>query len=1169
MQFCGSTYQVEVIDAKDSFWVFLTLGKGLDLVDCFCSCQESEELGVCAHIAKGYLALFDKELNPLHLSFERSFWNHYFKMCHERTFEKEYAIEVKEEAFAFHSSFFSFVCKDQGIFNQLNALFFDREEETEESSIKFSNLPFEELNGWRQGAPSLDLRYRLSFWYDLAQLLFLSGIPETTYRQDLLPTTLIFNFSTFSGTAELFSLAPLIPYLPTIAFPLPVIDTQNQEIASITFNQTLSQLVVEHCIPTPQQGGIQVGEWTYYPDQKFVRSTDDRFFQRTIIPEEEIANALESYSSIISMKLENTHYTRIPKNVHRFPIFDAEWNLTIEPYIEKVGDLRNTMRFGRWVFSEKEGFFPLIGSYETEVISKSLLEEGWIDQNRYWLKHNAGFAFHLTEIEETIGYRVSEMGELAFYEPKKVTKNETLSSCDFGNWVYFKGEGFYPKNKRDISSSISPGTTVNPAQLPFFIKMYRNELKKIPHFFAKESPIEACGLSLTFLKEENIYIAPRYTLKEGYQENSVHFYEKWTYAKGEGFAEIPREFSLPERYQYPLRFVAGNFDAFILYELEEIEPYLTELDPRLIPPYPLNLVIEHLEQADRGYCAKMYYQSPDGRLPFIKIWEAFNQEPRFHPTEIGLIDTKLDRFHWMVGIDRAKVNEQDNLIILSILDLIKLSAYEQVIVSSGADLWEKITSFKVDDVPVSDQLSSPLRPYQVLGLQWLWFLYRYGLSGLLCDEMGLGKTHQAMALLAAVSQELPKSKFLVICPTSVIYHWEDKLKEFLPGCRVLIYHGLSRELDQEYDLLLTTYGIWRNDVEFLKMMPFEVAVFDEIQVAKNERSRLHHALKLVSGTIKLGLTGTPIENRIRELKSLFDLVLPGYMPREREYREFFIRPIERDQDKSRQLLLNRFISPFVLRRKKNDVLADLPDKTIEIAHCELSEDQKMLYNSVVSQTKGTLIAELNDISSPIPYMHIFAALSNLKQICNHPAAYLKTPQDYQEYASGKWDLFVELLSEARESGQKVVVFSQFLAMLDIMELYLNKEQIEFATIRGETMDRGKQLARFATDPTCEVFLGSLQAAGLGIDLTAASVVIHYDRWWNDARESQATDRVHRIGQSKGVQVFKCVTKNSLEERIDQMIERKRRLMEETIGVDDHRILKTFSRDELIELLTEI
>jgi SNF2 family DNA or RNA helicase len=321
--------------------------------------------------------------------------------------------------------------------------------------------------------------------------------------------------------------------------------------------------------------------------------------------------------------------------------------------------------------------------------------------------------------------------------------------------------------------------------------------------------------------------------------------------------------------------------------------------------------------------------------------------------------------------------------------------------------------------------------------------------------------------------------------------------------------------------------------------------------------------------MKLGLTGTPIENHLRELKTLFDIVLPNYMPGETDYREFFIKPIEKEGSRERRQVLSRLIRPFVMRRKKGDVLLDLPEKTEEISHCELLPEQEKLYIEVLNNSRQKIIDEMQNDRTPIPYIHIFALLANLKQICNHPAVYFKTPDKYREYQSGKWELFLELLSEARESRQKVVIFSQYLNMLDIIEEYLQETGIGFAAIRGATIDRAEQLQRFNHDPDCEVFVASLQAAGLGIDLTAASVVIHYDRWWNAARENQATDRVHRIGQTRGVQVFKLVTKGTFEEKIDALIAKKGKLMEEVIGIDDHQVVKQFNRDEILQLLNYV
>ena len=263
-----------------------------------------------------------------------------------------------------------------------------------------------------------------------------------------------------------------------------------------------------------------------------------------------------------------------------------------------------------------------------------------------------------------------------------------------------------------------------------------------------------------------------------------------------------------------------------------------------------------------------------------------------------------------------------------------------------------------------------------------------------------------------------------------------------------------------------------------------------------------------------------LKNRILELHSLFDIILPNYLPSESLYKELFVVPIEKNQDKEQTKLLRNLIHNFVMRRKKAEVLDDLPEKTEEISYVDFSDEQKRMYKQAFEKRKETIFKEMKDKNQPLPYMHIFALFSKLKQICDHPALAAKDVANYEKYQSGKWDLFVELLHEARESGQKLVVFSQYLDMLDIIEKHLQSQKIGYAQIRGSTRNRKDELIRFREDPNCEVFIGSLQAAGVGIDLVSASVVVHYDRWWNPAKENQATDRVHRIGQSRG---FRCLS----------------------------------------------
>ncbi|MFL6292062.1 MAG: DEAD/DEAH box helicase, partial [Thermoanaerobaculia bacterium] len=278
--------------------------------------------------------------------------------------------------------------------------------------------------------------------------------------------------------------------------------------------------------------------------------------------------------------------------------------------------------------------------------------------------------------------------------------------------------------------------------------------------------------------------------------------------------------------------------------------------------------------------------------------------------------------------------------------------------------------------------------------------------------------------------------------------------------------------------------------------------------------------------------------------------------------------MEPDQEEERLGELRRLISPFVLRRLKSSVLDELPEKLEDLRACPLSDDQVRLYREALAGRGAELAREIEAAGDrPLPYIHIFALLNLLKQICGHPALALGCLDRADEYASGKWDLFREVLGEALESGQKVVVFSQFLGMIGLMERHLRGLGIGHAVLTGSTVDRGGAVDRFNRDPDCRVFLGSLKAGGMGIDLVGGSVVIHYDRWWNAAREDQATDRVHRIGQRRAVHVLKLIAEGTLEEKISALIERKRRLMDSVVKEDDPHLAKIFTRDELLEMLS--
>jgi superfamily II DNA or RNA helicase len=464
-----------------------------------------------------------------------------------------------------------------------------------------------------------------------------------------------------------------------------------------------------------------------------------------------------------------------------------------------------------------------------------------------------------------------------------------------------------------------------------------------------------------------------------------------------------------------------------------------------------------------------------------------------------------------------------------------------------------------------------LRGYQEDGVRWLWWLYKNDLHGLLADEMGLGKTHQAMALLSAILEEKKgESIFLVVCPTTVLDHWEDKLVTFAPNLNPIKFHGPKRltildDLGKTYNCLITSYGVLLRDIKHLINKRWDAIILDEAHYVKNHNTATYKAACKLNSKIRLCLTGTPMENHLGELKNLFDFLVPGYLGSDQYFKEHFLSPIEQEKDLDRELSLQKLVHPFKLRRIKETVLKDLPSKVEDIRHCYLSPGQVKLYREIIEMRARPLLDQLTNESSPIPYLHVFATLQMLKQVCDHPALIKKDEENYEKYESGKFEVTKEIIHEALDSGNKIVIFSQYLGMIRIFRDYFTKEGIGHVTMTGQTRHRGKVIEQFQTDESIKIFVGSLLAGGIGIDLTSASVVIHYDRWWNPTKEDQATDRVHRIGQKKFVQVMKMVTRGTLEEKIDLIIKGKQSLFKKFIERDEE-LFKSLSRQDLIEIL---
>lgn len=1211
IEFSGSTYQVLVEDprTKEKIWVFLQLEWNGGLKDAFCSCNETQEFSGCLHLAIAYLALFRDQILPLHLRFNRSFWNVLCKLFESRMGSDPKNILKEKEKFYCQSvtgkTIFFLEPMTPSAKIEIEKIIYKTDQETEETSLKFSNLSPEELALWKEGKPESQLRYDLSFWSDLAKWLMKKQEEGLFYKIDFnyskknIPNWFLFEYVDVKGGFYISeaNLPLVIDSLETVSSPLAVIHAQRGTIEKVTYDKKEQIL---HILEKKEERGenrakaiaradaITINGYQFVPGEGFYAEESHELLKRPVLQGIEIPQTLDDHARFLSTLISDCHIYLEPFSLSYSLHFDSKWNLHIEAYLFEPGDLLkgDSWLMEKWAYLDEDGFYSVEGNRfdSIELVVKFGQVSDFVNANRAWFNQQEGFHTHVRSIEYQLTYQVTDNNRLTFLRSLTKAQESKAQMQDFGVWVYLEGYGFYSKAAGSFSYLLKPGISLSAEQIPLFIRMNREELALIPNFFSTFCPISKTSLKIEMMDKGKLKINPEYELVPQFKDRKVRLFDDFIYLDGEGFFELPIPLRLPEKYSVPTELEGEELQLFLSYEIDTLEKFISSLDPRIVKPKQWQLVTDFIEAAPEfgkgWYRFALIYETDLGKIPLKELRQSIGKKFPFVFSKAGLIDLRENRFDWLRQLDKGRFEKQKNLVLLTSLEFMRLNAYDPVEfqgmqAGSGKVILEELTQLRTPEYPDFTGLISHLRPYQEVGVKWLWFLYRQQLSGLLCDDMGLGKTHQAMALIASIVNlfreyaEGTIHHFLIVCPTSVMYHWEEKLQQYLPGLRVCTFYGSKRNLQefhQNYDILLTSYGILRNEKALLSKVPFELAIFDEIQVAKNQFSRVYEALTLIQSQMKIGLTGTPIENHLRELKSLFDITLPSYLPGEKSFRELFIRPIEKGHDEGKKALLNRLIHPFILRRKKEDVLIDLPEKTEEVAHCNLTAMQQKLYSEVLLRKRHHLLEELKNEEHAIPYMHIFALLSSLKQICNHPAVYLKAPQDYHQYSSGKWELFLELMREARESGQKVVVFSQFLAMLDIIELYLQEQEIGYASLRGATTDRKEQIQHFNKDKDCEIFVGSLHAAGLGIDLTAGSVVIHYDRWWNAARENQATDRVHRIGQTKGVQVFKLSTKGTFEEKIDAMIQRKGKLMEEIVGVDDQHLLKTFSRTELIDLL---
>ncbi len=476
---------------------------------------------------------------------------------------------------------------------------------------------------------------------------------------------------------------------------------------------------------------------------------------------------------------------------------------------------------------------------------------------------------------------------------------------------------------------------------------------------------------------------------------------------------------------------------------------------------------------------------------------------------------------------------------------------------------------KSEHFAIPGNVHATLRPYQHAGFQWMAFLKETGWGGILADDMGLGKTLQTLTFLQHYLNENKEALFLVVCPTTLIYNWENEIKKFTPDISYLIHHGAQRKTSieefKDTHLIITTYGTLRSDIKMLSQMQFDYVVLDESQAIKNPMSQVAKASLLLQSKNRLALSGTPVQNNTFDLYAQMNFLNPGMLGSMEFFRNEFATPIDKMQEEDTKVHLRKLIHPFLLRRTKEQVAPDLPEKTEMVLFCEMGVKQRKIYDAYRNNFRSKILGEIEEKGMERSQLSILTGLMKLRQICDSPA--ILNEEEQFENHSVKIEELVRELTE-NTGNHKALVFSQFLGMLGLIKEELEKQDIPYVYFDGSTSstDREKAIQSFQNDETCRVFLISLKAGGVGLNLTAADYVYIVDPWWNPAVEQQAIDRTHRIGQTKNIFAYRLICKDTIEEKILLLQERKLTLVKDLIA-DDNAFVKKLTKEDIAYLLS--
>lgn len=562
------------------------------------------------------------------------------------------------------------------------------------------------------------------------------------------------------------------------------------------------------------------------------------------------------------------------------------------------------------------------------------------------------------------------------------------------------------------------------------------------------------------------------------------------------------------------------------------------------------------------------------KVGFDTITKALCNHERFiklSDGSIGIIPKKwLSKLSGVIGFlekdkkqDSFKAVPQQIEIIEALIDISKKADVDK----KYKEIKNKFKEFKeIKEVSLPKTLIGELRPYQKSGYDWLHFLKEFSFGGCLADEMGLGKTLQILALLLYEKEQGNSSTSLVVVPTSLIFNWIQEINKFVPSLKIYIHHGqdrirnIKKISEIENDIVLTTYGTLRNDIELFKEKQFYYIVLDESQQIKNPLAKNTRSVYNLKGEHRLVLTGTPIENNYLELWSQFSFLNPGLLGSIEYFKNTFMKNLEKNKKEERVNALKGIINPFLLMRKKNAVAQDLPEKQITTLYCEMEEEQRIIYEHWKEKFRTEIKESIERDGFMKSKLKIIQGLTRLRQICNHPSLV----DESFKGESAKFNLLIRQIEEVVESNHKVLIFSSFVKMLSLFRKYFLDKGIIFSYLDGQTKNRKEVVTQFQEDKNIKAFLISIKAGGLGLNLTAADYVFIVDPWWNPAVEMQAIDRTHRIGQVNKVFVYKAITKDSVEEKILELQESKKEIVEKVITAEEG-MLKQLNQEDIQKL----